>query len=203
MTPLSFTRAQLVRQGTLTETDLAEVEACRRDHNRLGFAYQIGFVRLFHRFPAQQPFEICQELLNFVALQLQLDASLGEIYAARQPTVSEHQTRIREYLGLIPFGADQMEALEKFIFAEAMRLEHAAALLSRAREFLTERHVLFPAARDVRPSNREYVPEIATGNVDDVGEGHPRNEFRGTCERRTHDSTHDGLREGQLLSHAR
>jgi hypothetical protein len=31
-----------------------EVAKCRRDHNRLGFAYQIGFARLFNRFPAQQ-----------------------------------------------------------------------------------------------------------------------------------------------------
>lgn len=145
MTTLTFTRAQFVRQGTLTEVDLAEVAACRRDHNRLGFAYQVGFVRLFHRFPAQQPLEVCQELLNFVALQLQLDASLGETYAARQHTVSDHQARIRDYLGLHLFGVEQADELEKFVFAEAMRLEHAAALLSRAREFLIEGHVLFPA----------------------------------------------------------
>jgi hypothetical protein len=46
-----------------------EVAKCRRDHNRLGFAYQIGFARLFNRFPAQQPLEINDELLSFVALQ--------------------------------------------------------------------------------------------------------------------------------------
>ena len=64
MTPLSFSRGQMVREATLTEADLAEVAKCRRDHNRLGFAYQIGFVRLFSRFPAQQPLEICDELLQ-------------------------------------------------------------------------------------------------------------------------------------------
>ena len=64
MTPLSFSRGQMVREASLTEADLAEVAKCRRDHNRLGFAYQIGFVRLFSRFPAQQPLEICDELLE-------------------------------------------------------------------------------------------------------------------------------------------
>jgi hypothetical protein len=54
-------RGQLVREATLTAADLAEVAKCRRDHNRLGFAYQIGFGRLFSRFPAQQPLEICDE----------------------------------------------------------------------------------------------------------------------------------------------
>lgn len=57
----------MVREASLTEDDLAEVDRCRRDHNRLGFAYQIGFVRLFRRFPAQHPLEICDELLSFVA----------------------------------------------------------------------------------------------------------------------------------------
>ena len=41
------------------------VAKCCRDHNRLGFAYQIGFARLFNRFPAQQPLEINNELLSF------------------------------------------------------------------------------------------------------------------------------------------
>ena len=50
-----------------------EVAKCRRDHNRLGFAYQIGFARLFNRFPAQQPLEINDELLSFVAVQMNID----------------------------------------------------------------------------------------------------------------------------------
>ena len=40
MTPRAFSRGQMVREATLTEADLAEVDKCRRDHNRLGFAYQ-------------------------------------------------------------------------------------------------------------------------------------------------------------------
>ena len=39
MAPLSCSRGQLVREAILTEADLIEVAECRRDHNRLGFAY--------------------------------------------------------------------------------------------------------------------------------------------------------------------
>jgi hypothetical protein len=60
-----------------------EVAGCRRDHNRLGFVYQIGFARPFSRFPAQQPLEICDELLSFVAVQLNTDAVAIEGYAIR------------------------------------------------------------------------------------------------------------------------
>ena len=64
----------MIREASLTEADLVEIAKCRRDHDRLGFAYQIGFVRLFNRFPEQQPLEMCDELLSFVATQLNIDA---------------------------------------------------------------------------------------------------------------------------------
>jgi hypothetical protein len=67
-----------------------EVAKCRRDHNRLGFAYQIGFARLFNRFPAQQPSEINDELLSFVAVQMNIDSERISDYASWQHTVSEH-----------------------------------------------------------------------------------------------------------------
>jgi hypothetical protein len=119
MVPLACSRGQMVREATLTEADLAEVARCRRDHNRLGFAYQAGFVRLFNRFPAQQPLEICGELLNFIALQLGIDEGLIADYAPWQHTASEHQERIREYLRLTVYGPRETAALERFIFDES------------------------------------------------------------------------------------
>jgi len=145
MATLSFSRGQLVREASLTESDLIEIDKCRRDHNRLGFAYQVGFVRLFSRFPAQQPLEICDELLSFIAMQLNIDVTSIDGYAARQHTVSDHQAQIRDYLKLVVFDSEQTEALERFVFEESCRLEQTAPLLARAREFLEERCVLFPA----------------------------------------------------------
>jgi len=145
MTPLSFSRGQMVREASLTEADLAEVAKCRRDHNRLGFAYQIGFVRLFRRFPAQHPLEVCDELLSFVALQLGIEETSIADYAPWQHTASEHQERIREYLALTAYGPREAAALERFVFEESYRLEQTASLLARAREFLKEQRVLLPA----------------------------------------------------------
>jgi hypothetical protein len=103
-----------------------EVAKCRRDHNRLGFAYQIGFARLFNRFPAQQPLEINDELLSFVAVQMNIDSERISDYALWQHTVSEHQARIQQYLGLRPFDLDESNALERFAFEESCRLEQTA-----------------------------------------------------------------------------
>ena len=68
------TRSQLIRELSLTQTDLAKIAKCRGDPQRLGFAYQLGFVRVFQRFPVQQPLEICEELLSYLS-EPQLRAS--------------------------------------------------------------------------------------------------------------------------------
>ena len=57
-----FSRDQLKRAASLTEEDFVQLGKCRRPHNRLGFAYQVAFVRLFDRFPQQQPFELLEDL---------------------------------------------------------------------------------------------------------------------------------------------
>ena len=76
-----FSRDQLKRAATLTKEDFVQLGKCRRPHNRLGFAYQVAFVRLFDRFPQQQPFELIEELLSFSAAQLGLDRTMEWISA--------------------------------------------------------------------------------------------------------------------------
>ena len=91
---MTFSRHYLAQQATLDAVDLAEVQGCRRAHNQLGFAYQVGFVRLLNRFPKQEPFEVLDELLLFTGMQLGVDSTLIEEYRRRRQTISEHQQRI-------------------------------------------------------------------------------------------------------------
>jgi hypothetical protein len=92
-------------------------------HNRLGFAYQVAFARLFDRFPQQQPFELFEELVCFSAVQLRLDARLIELYRKRQPTISEHQQTVTGYLKLRAFDDAEAAQLEQFLFEESCLLE--------------------------------------------------------------------------------
>jgi hypothetical protein len=95
-----FSRDQLKRAASLTQEDFVQLGKCRRPHNRLGFAYQVAFVRLIDRFPQQRPFELFEKLVCFNAAQLGLDAEPIELYRKWQPTISEHQQTIAGYLGL-------------------------------------------------------------------------------------------------------
>ena len=89
----NYSRQELIGSASLTEEDMAQINQCRGDYSRLGFGYQIGFVRLLNRFPTQQPFEILDDLLTFVSVQLQIDENEITAYQKRQPTISQHQVR--------------------------------------------------------------------------------------------------------------
>lgn len=109
MTSISCNREQLVSVARFSDLDLDFVNQCRHDHTRLGFAYQLAHVRLFNIFPNQKPFEVNQEVLAFVSLQLGLDEQLIVRYSNRQPTISGHQEAIRNFLGLRLFNSAVVE----------------------------------------------------------------------------------------------
>jgi hypothetical protein len=83
--------------------------------------------------------EVVEELVCFSAAQLGLDAGLIELYRKRQPTISERQQTITDYLRLRPFDDAEAAQLEQFLFEESCRLEQAAALIGRAREHIFRR----------------------------------------------------------------
>ncbi len=99
MTALPSSPPQWIDLAKPTAEDLIQIQHCRRAYNQLGFAYQLAFVKVYNRFPVQQPFEIDRDLLTYVRLQFEAQDEDIAKYAARQQTVSEHQLRLRCYLG--------------------------------------------------------------------------------------------------------
>jgi len=50
MSTPKFSRSEIVREANFSPEDMAEIQERRQEHTRLGFAYQLAFVRLTHRF---------------------------------------------------------------------------------------------------------------------------------------------------------
>ena len=69
---LRYPRELLAVRAVCTPADHAQIALCRGTHNRLGFAYQMAFLRLTGRFPNQQPLELLPDVLAFVASELAL-----------------------------------------------------------------------------------------------------------------------------------
>ncbi|TFG74046.1 MAG: DUF4158 domain-containing protein [Thermodesulfobacteriales bacterium] len=64
MNKLHFTQEQLVQVTKLSDADIRIVNECRGDHNKLGFAYQLCYVKLFNQLPMQSPLELLDELAD-------------------------------------------------------------------------------------------------------------------------------------------
>jgi hypothetical protein len=107
------------------------------DLNRLGFAYQLAFVRLANRFPAQRPLEIVDDLLTYVSVQLAIAVDAIAVYQQRRQTIAEHRAAILAYLNLRRFGDAEAAWLEQFLFEEACRLEQTGPH-NRAQEDIDE-----------------------------------------------------------------
>ena len=145
-----YSREQIIERATFTPSDRTLISRCRGDQNRLGFAYQMAFVRLTGRFPSQQPLEICREILIFASVELDVDPEKIQSYALRQQTVSEHQEQIRQHLGLRHFGESERVWLEELVFRESIRLEQRSALIGKTQQILQQEQVLVPAAATLR-----------------------------------------------------
>ena len=106
---MTFSRHYLAQRATLDAVDLAEVQDCRRAHNQLGFAYQVGFVRLLNRFPKQELFEVLDELLLFTGMQLGVDSTLVCPQSQTRPAVSLTALACKiAPICLIPFLASRL-----------------------------------------------------------------------------------------------
>src|SRR6516164_6248786 len=94
---------ELIRHYTLTAADLAAIRRCRGDHNRLGHALMLCYLRYPGR-PLKARERPPRPLLLFIADQI--DALPGSIedYLAAERNRQRHVAELQDRLGLRPFG---------------------------------------------------------------------------------------------------
>jgi len=140
-----YTHEQLLIFANFITKDIEQINKCRRQHNRLGFGYQLAFIRIVNRFPSQYPFEIMDDILTFTSVQLGIPSDAINLYSNRRQTIDGHRKRIQEHLGLKSFDDDILPIVQTFIFEEACRLEQSNALLSKTYLFLKDQKILSPS----------------------------------------------------------
>ncbi len=173
MNKLHFTQEQLVQVAKLSDADIRIINGCRWEHNRLGFAYQLCYVKLFNRFPVQSPPELIDELATFVAVQLDIPKENLHTYSSlRQATVSEHQEIIRTYLHVEKYNQDNENALKDYIFQQALQIQATESLFVKSTKFLKEQQILNPSDGTIerliqtqREKARAYIFERISAEV--------------------------------------
>ena len=157
-------RVELERFFFLDDADRELVARRRGEHNRLGFALQLGTVRFLGTFLAD-PLDVPTPVLDFLAEQLGvLDASVVKTYAERPATQWEHTAEIRAVFGYWVFSeVGAVEGLREFLSARAWtRIEPSKVLFDVAVGWLREHRVLLPGVHALA----KLVAEVRTAATD-------------------------------------
>lgn len=139
-----LSREDLDRVFFLDDADLELIEKRRGDHNRLGFALQLGTVRWLGAF-LPDPTAVPSSVLGYVAGQLDVSdpACVGR-YLERRRTRFEHAEEIEAACCLRDFAAVH-EQFEEWLDARAwMTGDGPRAIFNDAIGWLREREVLLP-----------------------------------------------------------
>ena len=143
-------RALLERDFHLDDTDRGLIAKCRGDHNRLGFAVQLGTVRFLGTF-LTDPSEVPAGVVAYLAGQLGIaDAGGLKRYAAGVMR-RDHVAEIRRRYGYRDFHqGSEAAALSRWLANRAwVGAERPGVLFDLATARLVERKVLLPGVSTI------------------------------------------------------
>lgn len=121
---------QLARYFHIDNTDLALINKCRGDHNRLGFALQLTTVRFLGTF-LPDPTKVPPGVLHFIARQLGI-TNIGclENYLNRKTTRYTHSAEIQQCLGYHDFNSPPWKfRLSRLLYSRAWISNESPSLM--------------------------------------------------------------------------
>ena len=139
---------ELIRHYTLSPDDLAFILLQREDHNRLGFAVQLGYLRVLGR-PMVSGETIPYALLTYLAAQLHLSPQVFAGYAKRDATRREHAAKIQKYLRLRSLTVRDEHILRHLLRAHALQTGSNIAVATALLEEMRSRKIIIPSVSTV------------------------------------------------------
>jgi TnpA family transposase len=133
--PETLPHHDLIAYFLLTESDIEQVQRCREETTRLGFALQLCALRFLGFVPddlSRSPTEV----IEFVTDQLQLSPGSLLAYGQRPATRSAHFQQILNYLGFRKLTEADLQSLSQWLLARALEHDRPTLLLQMTCEHL-------------------------------------------------------------------
>jgi hypothetical protein len=147
---------ELIRHYTFSEPDLSAIRQRRGDHNRLGFAVQLCYLR-YPGFALPTEAEPPAPLLAIVGQQLHLASDLWPQYAQRPETRREHLAELQVWLKLTPFTRAEYQRLVHSLADLAQQTERGIVLAEALVERLRQQRIIVPAVDVIERVCREAL----------------------------------------------
>jgi TnpA family transposase len=146
--PADPTDDELAREWTLSADDLAQVQQCRGDSNRIRFSIQLCVLRKHGRF-LENYSHVTPRILNHFCRQLEISPLLKLDESERNATEYGYQKRIREYLHYCDFDDRVERELMDWLAERALEGVLSQELFDRAEQVLKAWHVILPAPSSI------------------------------------------------------
>ncbi len=137
-------QCELVRHFTLSAADLVMIRRCRGDHNRLGHALMLCYLRFPGRAlrASERP---PATLLAFVADQIRVLPDSIDEYLAAERTHQRQAVECQERLGLRPFGRRAAAELADALLPQAIENDRLASLAELVMQTCRQRQIVVPS----------------------------------------------------------
>jgi len=135
---------ELVRHYTLSDADLAAIRRCRGDHNRLGYALMLCYLRYPGRAlrPGERP---PSAMLGFVAQQIDVSPDTPDDSGSAERSRQRHSIECQDRLGLRPFGRRVAMELTGTLLAPAIENDRLATLAELVLQTCQECRIVLPS----------------------------------------------------------
>ena len=137
------TDEELIRHYTFTEPDISAIRQRRGNHNRLGFAVQLCYLR-YPGFALPTDAVPPAPLLAIVGRQLCIEPDIWPQYAQRPETRREHLAELQAWLNLTPFSIADYRRFVRQLAELAQQTDRGIVLAELLVETLRQQRIIMP-----------------------------------------------------------
>jgi TnpA family transposase len=168
--PSTIDENDLIAHFLLTPDDLTLVRSNRTATQRLGFALLLCSLRYLGFFP-QNLLTAPDNVIHYVAEQINCDVEAIMSYGERSDTRQEHQRAIMTYLGFRWFKSSEEKTLFDWLSQRALENDRPSTLLQQASEWLYKNQVVRPSITTLEElilTSRDKAHELTYEQVSQV-----------------------------------